>query len=119
MTRIDDQFVPTVNLDNEDVRYYTKFLDHKWESSDIGVTSFRHYFTMLLRTLLEEGEGFSGKRPFGNSGWDWDMVCGVAQIGLTDAWYDREYNEWNIRDYEDATGKVFGLFEAFTQGVGI
>lgn len=30
----------------------------------------------LLRMLLElwrHGEGFSGKRPLGNSGWEWDV----------------------------------------------
>lgn len=48
-----------------DVRTYVADLDRE--------VSLREYFQSLLHTLWEEGEGFSGKRPFGNSGWQWDV----------------------------------------------
>lgn len=43
----------------------------------------KDYFYSLLYKLWEEGEGFNGKRPFGNSGWEYDLykpllVCGAV-----------------------------------------
>lgn len=34
------------------------------------ILTIREYFVELLRSLWNEGEGFSAKRPFGNSGWE-------------------------------------------------
>jgi hypothetical protein len=49
-------------------------LDVKFECSDLDRTvTIREYLKELLLTLWYEGEGFSGKRPFGNSGWQWDL----------------------------------------------
>lgn len=43
-------------------------------SSDLGRDmSVRDFFKQLMITLFVEGEGFSGKRPFGNSGWTHDL----------------------------------------------
>lgn len=39
------------------------------DENDAGATSVRQYFKLLLFTLWMEGECFSGKHPFGNSGW--------------------------------------------------
>lgn len=103
-----------------DIQYYEQFLDVEWESFDLGKTTFRYYFTHLLRNLLTEGEGFSGKRPFGNSGWDFDMMTGVVQIGLARGGYDREYCEWVIsEDHTDVWEHIWGLFEAYTKGVAL
>lgn len=51
--------------------------------------TFRQYFHDLLETLYEEDEGFSGKRPFGNSGWDYSLRLGLVNIGAV------------VGDYED------------------
>ncbi len=45
------------------------------------------YFKKLLITMWREGESFSGKRPFGNSGWEYDVykpliVAGVVEGSL-------------------------------------
>ena len=46
----------------------------KMRCSDVPeYKTVRQYLRGLLLTLWEEGEGFSGKRPFGNSGWDFDL----------------------------------------------
>ena len=43
-------------------------------NSDAGDDlTVRDYLRTLLMTLWEEGEGFSGKRPFGDSGWEYDL----------------------------------------------
>ena len=44
--------------------------------------TFKEYFHRLLTTLWAEQDGFSGKRPFGNSGWDYDVYQGLIKNGL-------------------------------------
>lgn len=34
-----------------------------------------------MRTLWSETEGFSGKRPFGNSGWEFDLYKPLVEAG--------------------------------------
>lgn len=43
-------------------------------SNDAGAKTVADYLKKLLRALVIEQEGFSGKRPFGNSGW----ICDLA-----------------------------------------
>lgn len=46
-----------------------------FQSEDLGgIVTVGEFFSELLKTLWIEGEGFSGKRPFGNSGWDGDLI---------------------------------------------
>lgn len=50
-------------------------LDLRFISDDLGKeVSVREFLCALLQTLWEEKEGFSGKRPFGNSAWDADLA---------------------------------------------
>lgn len=52
-------------------------LDLKFYDGDSGsMMTIRAYFKAQLSALWDEGEGFSGKRPFGNSGWE-DVLAGV------------------------------------------
>jgi hypothetical protein len=44
--------------------------------------TLRQYFYDLMSTLWCEGEGFDGKRPFGNSGWDYDIYKALIRHGL-------------------------------------
>lgn len=57
-------------------------LDLKFNSNDLGKTTVRLYLKELLKTLLNEGESFSGKRPFGNSGWEWDLAGPLIKAGI-------------------------------------
>lgn len=38
-----------------------------------GAKTLREYLVALLLTLWDEEDGFSGKRPFGNSGWKYPI----------------------------------------------
>lgn len=58
------------------------FLDTEFESMDLGKTTPRKYLFELLHTLWIEKEGFSGKRPFGNSGWDSDLALALVEGGF-------------------------------------
>jgi hypothetical protein len=42
-------------------------------NSDIGEVTIREYLRTLLSELWREEESFNGKRPFGNSGWQYDV----------------------------------------------
>ena len=58
---------------------YEKVLSTEFDSYDLGPITVRDYFKELLLKLWSQGEGFSGKRPFGNSGWDLDLARGLIK----------------------------------------
>lgn len=49
---------------------------------DLGEVPLRYYLGKLLYSLWIDGEGFSGKRPFGNSGWDCDVAIALCKAGV-------------------------------------
>ena len=57
-------------------------LDTAFVSHDIGETTVREYLKTLLEAVLIDGEGFSGKRPFGNSGWEYDIARPLIAAGV-------------------------------------
>lgn len=66
-------------LDIQDPRVY-----------ETRIVTIKDYFHILLRTLWEEEEGFSGKRPFGNSGWKWDVYVVLIRAGVIDGELDED-----------------------------
>jgi hypothetical protein len=48
------------------------------------------YLRTLLMTLWEEGEGFSGKRPFGNSSWEFDLYKPLIEGGFIPGTLDED-----------------------------
>lgn len=64
--------------------------------NDAKATSIRGYFRALLAELLREGEGFSGKRPFGNSSWEYELYLALYIAGHIEGnvtFYDRDYDK--------------------------
>ncbi len=58
-------------------------LDARFECGDLyREVTVREYLHSLLKTLWEQGEGFSGKRPFGNSGWQGDLLDPLIKAGF-------------------------------------
>lgn len=43
------------------------------QENDADANTVGEYLAKLLQTLWVEGESFSGKRPFGNSGWEYEI----------------------------------------------
>ncbi len=58
-----------------------------------GKKTIRDYLHDLLKTLWNQGEGFSGKRPFGNSGWEWHLLTALALAGIIEGEIDTEYED--------------------------
>lgn len=65
-----------------------------------GFPTIRAYLIGLLSKLWQHGEGFSGKRPFGNSGWNWDLYEPLIKAGLVTASY---YEDGDIKDIDGDT----------------
>lgn len=59
----------------------TEILDAHYSFEDCDAGCLRDYFFRLLERLWVEQEGFSGKRPFGNSGWDYDIYKCLVDKG--------------------------------------
>lgn len=51
------------------------------ERNDAKAGTIRGYLCELLDVLWSEQEGFSGKRPFGNSGWEYDLYRALIEAG--------------------------------------
>lgn len=50
--------------------------------NDADAKTIKEYFKKLLIALWEQAEGFSSKRPFGNSGWQWDVYVALIRDGM-------------------------------------
>lgn len=90
-----------------------EILDLEFESSDLGRTvTIREFFKELLTTLFKEGEGFSGKRPFGNSGWDYDLCVCLVQYEIISGTAS-EYGGFTDWDYDikEAEEKILELIK--------
>lgn len=57
---------------------------------DLGKQTLVDYLKSLLETLWEEGENFSGKRPFGNGGWQLHVCKAFVIAKLVDGEIDAD-----------------------------
>lgn len=71
--------------------------------NDAGVGTVRDYLLAQLAALWEQKDGFSGKRPLGNSGWDYDVYKALIKAGLMDGTLDEDgYVDRVDESYGDA-----------------
>jgi len=75
-------------------------LDVKMQENDAGAATIRDYFKALLTKVFEESEGFSGKRPFGNSGWEFEIYRALITSGHIKGKLDEN---GDIEDYDGKT----------------
>jgi len=62
---------------------HQEILAIEFESMDLGRTlSIKEFLLELLKTVWQEGEEFSGKRPFGFSDWRDDLYKPLVKHGL-------------------------------------
>lgn len=65
-------------------------LDLPMESNDSGADTIRGYLAALLHELWKHGEGFSSKRPFGNSDWQRELAVPLIKAGLVKGSFDED-----------------------------
>lgn len=58
--------------------------------NDANAATIRDYLITLLATLWVEKEAFDGKRPFGNSDWDGDLVVALIRAGAIEGELDED-----------------------------
>lgn len=51
----------------------------KMGKNDAGAKTIGEYLVALAAAVWEENEGFSGKRPFGASGWECEIYLALIQ----------------------------------------
>jgi hypothetical protein len=91
---------------------YEGALGLKVDGDDAGTNlTIREYLRELLLTLWMEEEGFSGKRPFGNSGWQHDVYAPLVKAGFIKGTVDEEWNNVDVADEEKASKFVQKLIE--------
>ena len=72
---------------------------------DLGYTiTIHNYLKKLLSKLWEEGEGFSSKRPFGNSGWQLDLLMVLIEKDIIIGVIDSDGYLDSISDEEEIKG---------------
>lgn len=82
-----------------------EILDLPMDENDAGAETIREYLRNLLTEVIVKGEGFSGKRPFGNSGWEYELFTALAKNNKIDhkkTEYDDGYVEYY--DYDEHRG---------------
>lgn len=71
-------------------------------ANDADAETIGGYLRALLLELWTEGEGFSGKRPFGNSGWEFDLYRPLVEAGFVAGEMIDGYAEIQDRKAADA-----------------
>lgn len=90
----------------------TEILDLPMQENDACAVTIRGYLKALLFQLWDEGEGFSGKRPFGNSSWEYELYVALVEGGAIDGTIDEEYGDLTEFDKEAANSAIFDAIEA-------
>ena len=93
-------------------------LNLRFDSDAGNNLTLRQYFEKLLITLWKEGEGFSGKQPFGNSGWKYDIFSLLSENGFIpngeSKGYDGQFIEINEKEADDFVMEL--IKEVFVDG---
>jgi len=58
--------------------------------NDADAATIREYLIKLLEGMWKEREDFNGKRPFGNSGWHYDLYKALGQNDLIQVTFDED-----------------------------
>lgn len=76
-------------------------------------STIRGCLTDLLATLWRQGSGFSGKRPFGDSSWEWDFHVALAAAGHITGRTDEEFGGFEEVDEQAGDRLIAEAIESF------
>lgn len=91
----------------------SEILKLKLTGDDFEGVTIKWYLQELLMTLWRDGESFSGKRPFGNSGWEYDLYIPLINAELVKGKLD-EYGyveEFTDEEIKKANQIIFDCIE--------
>lgn len=78
-----------------------QILNTPMSDNDADAATIRGYLIELLKGVWTEKEGFSGKRPFGNSGWTYDLYAALGKAGYITCTHDED---GYVEDCDDDAG---------------
>ena len=108
------EYVPTHTVENGG--RVAKALEYRFDSVVWGkILSIRDYLHTLLHKLWGHGEGFSSKRPFGNSGWESDIYAALVAGGFVSGEIDEDGYLVSC-DEDEADQLVFDMIDAIFYG---
>jgi hypothetical protein len=58
--------------------------------NDADASTVREYLLELIATLWRQGDGFSSKRPFGESTWQYSIYTALLRAGLVTGQFDED-----------------------------
>lgn len=74
----------------------TEILNLPMRDNDADAKTIGDYLTSLLWEIWTKEESFSGKRPFGNSGWKYDLYSCLVQNEIIEGSIDEN---GDVEDY--------------------
>lgn len=89
----------------------TEILAVKMKRNDAKAKTVKDYLKALLKRLWEEGESFSGKHPFGNSGWEYDLLTALVAAKAIPGSLD-SYGYLNDHDEKAGNKAIFDAIAA-------
>lgn len=92
-------------------------LELPMKENDSGAVTIRGYLLALLAGVWVEEEGFSGKRPFGNSAWKYDIYEALIKAGLIRATLDEDgfIDQLNDDQEQQAHRLIVGAINALDE----
>lgn len=69
------------------------------QENDANAKTIKSYLKKLLKLVWSEEQGFNGKRPFGNSGWQYEVYIALVKAELVDGTFD-EWEEVEVDERE-------------------
>lgn len=94
----------------KNMKMHDKILKTFMDENDAGAKTIREYLHILVTRLWLEGEDFSGKRPFGNSGWQYEIYKALIQGGFVEGSLDI-YNDIEEIDIQEADKLMCDLID--------
>jgi hypothetical protein len=91
-----------------------ELLDFVFFSEDLDRDlTIREYLVKLLWTLWNDGEGFSGKRPYGNSGWEFELYAALLKAQAIEGELDEDGRVHRLPEASrsQADAIIFGLID--------
>lgn len=107
------QYIPTHTVENGGK--VADALEYRFDSDAGENLSIRDYLHKLLHKLWSHGEGFSSKRPFGNSGWESDIYAALVAGGFVNGELDEDDYLVSCNE-DDANQLVFDMIDAVFYG---
>lgn len=80
--------------------------------NDAGAATVQDYLVSLLVGVWRDGEGFDGKRPFGNSSWEYDLYVALARAGMVESATEGSEGEFSHIDEDEATLLIADAIES-------